>query len=57
MMAVVVDNSITTFIICEGALGGDGFGGWRVAEDEEFDEDAEQDYDGDLAEEKPFGEG
>lgn len=38
---VVVDDSEITFIVCQGALGGDGFGRGRVAEDEEFDEDAE----------------
>lgn len=55
MMSVVEDS--ITLIVCEGALGCDGFGGWRVAEDEEFDKDAEEDDDGDLPEEKSFGEG
>lgn len=46
-----------TIIIGMGALGGGGFWGWRVAEDEELDEDAEEDDDGYLAEEKTFGKG
>lgn len=54
MAAVFDDDAIVVF---EGALCGYGFGGWGVAEDEEFDKDADQDHDGDLAEEKTFGEG
>ena len=41
----------------EGARRGGGFGGGGVAEDEEFDEAADQDDDGELAEEKALGEG
>lgn len=52
----VTKNSVAV-LVRKGALGGDGFWGWRVAEDEEFDEDAEKYYDRYLAEEKSFGEG
>ena len=38
------------------ALCGDGFRGWRVAEDEEFDKDADENHYGNLAEKKTFGE-
>lgn len=41
----------------EGAGGGGGFGGGGFAEDEEFDEGADEDYDGELAEEESFCEG
>lgn len=43
--------------IRNGTLCGNGFGGWRVAEDEEFDKGTDEDHDGKLAEKKPFGEG
>ena len=52
----VVRNSVAV-AVGKGALGGDGFRGWRVAENEEFYKNAEEDYDGDLTEEKPFSEG
>ncbi len=41
----------------EGARGGGGFGRGSVAEDEEFDEAGDEDYDGELAEEEALGEG
>lgn len=48
-----VDNSIAVGMC---TLCGDGVGGWRVAEDEEFDKGADEDHDGELAEEEAFGE-
>jgi hypothetical protein len=44
-------------VVRTGALCGDGLGGWWIAEDEEFDENADQDHNGDLAEKKALGEG
>ncbi len=41
----------------EGAGGGGAVGGRDVAEDEEFDEGADEDYDGELAEEESLSEG
>lgn len=41
----------------EGAGGGGGFGRGGVAEDEEFDEGADEDYDGELAQEETLCEG
>jgi hypothetical protein len=40
-----------------GTEGSGEVGRWRVAEDEEFDERANEYYDGELAEEKALGEG
>jgi hypothetical protein len=50
--------------VCEGSgapfcssQGGGYVGGGRVPEDEEFYEGADEDYDGELTEEKALGEG
>lgn len=32
----VVKTSVVVLVVSKGALGGDGFRGWRVAENEEF---------------------
>lgn len=40
-----------------GAQGGGDVWGWRVAEDEEFDEGADKDYDRELTEEETLCEG
>jgi hypothetical protein len=40
-----------------GSQGGGYVWGGRVAEDEEFDEGADEDYDGELAKEEALGEG
>lgn len=39
------------------ALCGNGFGGWRVPEDEEFDKGPDEDHDGNLTKKEAFGKG